>query len=322
MVNDTYIIKEGVVEKVEPMNSTGEWFEQIGYDNDKKNINSGGMRIKVKIDSDKNVKSVEDLPWCFPLLPKFFQSVPKVKECVLVLTSAAGNVNSNRFYIGPIISQPQYFMECQYNDGNGPAMSLLQGGSNDEVLMDINQDAKTKGAFPNPEDISIIGRKSEDVTLKEGEIDIRCGVRCEAYGNNNKDIKGMVLFNTNNPSYIQLKFKNSLMKKSGHEGDSVINLVADKINLISHKDTNASSSNKLTDNEHMIPDDKLDEIMDKLHPSVYGDVLVYYLKELRDAIAYHGHNFGTYTMPDNSGMIKIIKGIDFDKILSPHLRIS
>lgn len=319
MVNDTYIIKEGVVVKIEPMNRKDKWFEENMTD--KKTVNSGGMRIKVQLDTDKG-KSTEDLPWCFPLLPKFFQSVPKINECVLVLTSAAGNINSNRFYIGPVISQPQYFYECQYNDGKGPAMSLLQGGFDDAVLMDINKEPRTKGAFPNPEDISVIGRHSEDVTLKDGEIDIRCGVRKEAYGNEDNDIKGMILFNTNNPSYIQLKYKNSLMKKEGHEGDSVINLVADKINIISHKDTKASSGNKLTDNEHMILDRKMDEIMDKLHPSVYGDVLVEYLKELRDAIRKHGHNFGPYEMPDESGMIEVIKDINFDDILSPHVRIS
>lgn len=315
---DVYVIKEGVVEKVEPMNGTDEWFEQNTTDS-KKNVNSGAMRIKVRLESDRNVKSVEDLPWCFPLMPKFFQSVPKVKECVLVITSAAGNNQSNRFYIGPVISQPQYIEECKYSDGMGPAISLLQGGNENEVLMDINKDAKTKGAFPNPEDISVIGRHSEDVTLKEGEIDLRCGIRSEAFGGSNKDIKGMVLFNTNSPSYIQLKYKNSLMKKNGHEGNSVINLVADKVNIISHKDPNGFN---LTDNKELIKKDDLDAIMDKLHQLAYGDILVDYLEKLRAAIVNHGHNFGTYTMPDDSGAIKIAKEIDFNKILSPNVRIS
>ena len=46
-----------------------------------------------------------------------------------------------------------------------------------KILATIDNFDETKGAFPNNDDIAVIGRKSEDVILKDGEIDIRCGIR-------------------------------------------------------------------------------------------------------------------------------------------------
>ena len=59
-----------------------------------------GLRIKVRLAQDGMV-GLNELPYAFPLLPKTIQTVPKVGECVLVITSILGNNESNRYYIGP-----------------------------------------------------------------------------------------------------------------------------------------------------------------------------------------------------------------------------
>ena len=73
------------------------------------NDETGGGRIKVKIAQDKT-----NGEYAFPLLPKPIQVKPKVGEGVIVLSSELNNPDSNRFYIGPIISQPQYFEKDEY----------------------------------------------------------------------------------------------------------------------------------------------------------------------------------------------------------------
>ena len=44
---------------------------------------------------------------------------------------------------------------------------------------------------------------------------------------------GKVIFNNFDPAYIQLKYKNKLTIEDGQQANSIINLVADKINIIS-----------------------------------------------------------------------------------------
>ena len=93
---------------------------------------SDGLRIKVRLAQDGMV-GLNELPYAFPLLPKTIQTVPKVGECVLVVTSILGNNESNRYYIGPIISQPQFQYEDKYEHGRGTAISLLQGGKREPL---------------------------------------------------------------------------------------------------------------------------------------------------------------------------------------------
>ena len=86
-----------------------------------------GLRIKARLSQD-GMKTTSELPYSYPLLPKTFRIVPKVGEGVLIFLSELGNNDSNRYYIGPIISQDQKLNFDQYDYGRGTALSLLQGG--------------------------------------------------------------------------------------------------------------------------------------------------------------------------------------------------
>lgn len=285
-----------------------------------------GMRIKVRLEQDNGVTS-DKIPYAFPLLPKTLQSIPKIGEAVLIILSTLSNKNSIRYYIGPLISQPQYFHQEYYNGGRGTSSSLLQG-SLSKPLETIDHYDETKGAFPETNDIALVGRKSEDIVLKDGEIAIRCGIRGQKlfdvfspeYYDIDKfsSLKGDVVFNKTNPAYLQLKYQRGICKGKKQVADSVINVVADKINLISHKDR---ESFELTDQKDLIVPENLDNIMSKLHQVPYGDVLKETLINVYAAIKNHTHQYPGLPPVECPFILKLdLK--DLENLLSEHVRIS
>ena len=176
----------------------------------------------------------------------------------------------------------------------------------------------TNGAFPQTNDIALVGRKGEDVILKDNEIDIRCGIRTQAVEGDNGNLLGEVVFNKQSPSYIQLKYGSNLTVEKGQEANSLINLVADKINLISHKDKNFFN---LTDNQTLIPSSDLDDIMSKLHQLPYGDILLDVLRKIINALANHVHPYPGLP-PCKDQYITSMLGCDLQSILSENVRIS
>ena len=279
-----------------------------------------GGRIKVKLEQDKQLQ-VNEIPFCYPLLPKTVQSIPKVGEAVFVITSRANNANSIRYYLGPILSQPQYFYNEQYNGGDGTSTAMIDGSTIKPLPSIDVYKGETQGAYPNANDVALVGRKSEDVILKDGEVLLRCGIRDEKAINNDseldKGLQGYVVFNTQDPAYIQLKYKRGV-RALNNNMNSVINIVADKINLISHDDPNHFD---LTNNQELIHPDDLSTIMSQLHQIPYGDKVVDALRLISQAILTHVHSFPLKT-PCNDGAIKMLGGKTFDDILSPNVRIS
>lgn len=281
-----------------------------------------GLRIKARLEQDKEIED-SDLPYAFPLLPKTVQSVPKEGESVFVIVSRLGNKNSIRYYIGPIISQPQYFYKEKYDGGVGTYNSLLQG-STSKPLESISHYIETEGSFPQINDVALVGRKSEDIILKDGEIDIRCGIRSQKlFDKSNESLKydslqGNVIFNNQSPAYLQLKYQRGICKGKKQVADSVINIVADKINLISHKDTEHFN---LTDQHELIKSNEIDEIMSKLHQLPYGDLLCDLLVRIRLAITNHVHPYPGLPPVSCSHIINLL-GFDIDTILSENVRIS
>lgn len=279
-----------------------------------------GLRIKVRLAEDNSVGNDEEIPYAFPLLPKTIQSVPKKGEAVFILTSRLNKKDSIRYYIGPLISQPQYFYDEKYYGGFGSSHSLIKGALS-KPLETINHFHETKGAFPEINDIALIGRKSEDIILKDGEIDVRCGIRGKKIFDENSDdepLQGDVIFNTQSPAYLQLKYQRGLCKGNKQVADSVINLVADKINLISHKDT---EHHNLTDQENLINPNELDEIMSKLHQVPYGDLLLDFLKRMKNAINNHVHPYPGLP-PVKCEYVNNMLNFDIETILSENVRIS
>lgn len=281
---------------------------------------TGAMRIRVKFPHDNGQNEDKKLPWVWPLLPKAFQTAPKIGEAVLVMNTDPSFPNSQRYYIGPIISQPQYQYKNNYDD----ATTMLKGEMH-EPIASIDTNPDTEGAFPKQTDVAVVGRKSEDIILRDDEINIRAGIRQKPAETNGLRDQGYIIFNNINPAYIQLKFNNTGSFTENTNGDyhSSINIVADKINLISNNDTSSIVTDNIHGKDELISDDKLPSIMKELHKVPLGDKLVYLLKIMRGAIMNHVHPWaGMQQCGDWAGFIPLLEKYDIDSILSDNIRIS
>jgi hypothetical protein len=300
------VVKIGKVREVENVYSKG---------------GSDGMRVRAELTEDKP-KKLEDIPWAIPLMPKVFHILPKVGEAVLVISEYTSSNHSQRYYIGPIIAQPQYM---KYNKDDS-ALSIFKNFKFKPIEKISNFDM-SRGAFPNNDDVAVIGRGSEDVTLKydestrKSEVDIRAGIRTEPSIAKERGIMGNIMFNDIDPAYIQLKYKGGLASKQNHQVSSMINMVADNINLISNQDKNVSDN--IHDKDSLIKDEDSDTVMDRLHQVPMGDKLVELLKIMKGAIMHHVHPWaGMEQCGDWPGYINQLEGYDIDSILSEYVRIS
>lgn len=284
-------------------------------------------RIKVRIVPEDNHLTDENLPFAFPLLPKLFQSIPKEDESVFILSDAGDDNRGRRYYIGPIISQPQYFN----NDSIENASAALRGGMS-PTAQAPSTSPQSIGAYPTTEDVAIIGRRNSEIILREtddknsSEIDIRSGVRLDNDGK-------PAVFNQEDPACIQVRYTPSGIgtETDNKNGNSVINLVANKINLVGttpNPQTNTPNiSNIITKptapdaNEPLIAEEKMQEILDKCHELPYGDILVEFLELFRKAFLYHTHSWPT-NYPCNDTNVKQLLGYNINGILSQNVRIN
>jgi len=230
-------------------------------------------------DWDKDLVD-NDLTNCFPLLPKHINVVPKIGEVVNILVFNNGTKFADRFYIGPVISSP---LKLKLDTVD---KSALAGLSISPVAPNVNVDTipENKGVFPAREDVSLQGRDNSDLILKNNEALLRAGQH---------ELNNSLVFNNKNPAYIQLKFNAKLKasedKSSKAEYGSVVNLVANKINLLTHKE--GAPRFTLTDQDGYISESELLKILDEAHPLVFGDTLLEYLKKLELALMNHVHRF-------------------------------
>ena len=275
------IIKYGIVKAIE---------------SDYGNKDTGLGRIKVYIkgpisqgcDGDISIDSqdaIMNLAWCFPLLPKHLSVTPKVGEVVWVLVLDKHSQHADRLYIGPVISQ---LPNLNYD----PFLySALAGFTFGPQAPDTNpaQIPEMQGIFPDPQDVSIQGRYNTDITQKNNEIVIRAG-KFESMSPTSTNPYGMK-FNGTTQGYIQIK-NNAVVKPATKNQDelkgSVTNIVANKINLITHVD--GSPRFNVTNQDNLISDDDLATILSEAHQLPFGDVLLQYLILLKEAFLAHVHN--------------------------------
>lgn len=249
------------------------------------NVNdpTGGDRIKVFLMPEDNDKVMADgsidmdkIAWCMPVLPSIIHVKPKVGEGCLVITAIANDGNSQRYYIGPVISQPHHMEYDPYFMGGD---SQFRGS-----WKKPDPNPKTKdnceGVYPDDEDIAIEGRRKCGIQIKEDDIRIKAGVKA-INDADRRDIK----FNTKNPAYIKMKFSD----KDIDGNNSSTSIVSDKINLLGYNSRFITDG--LTNQKELITDDKLKEIYEKAQRLPYGEELVDFLKLFVDAFMQHTHNF-------------------------------
>jgi hypothetical protein len=176
-------------------------------------------RIQVRITGIDEGESDNSLIQCVPLLPKYLTVLPKVGESVFVFqyehnsSSPTASFKNKRFWIGPLITQPNKLENDPYNS----SLSILPDGYT--KLKDPNLET---GAYGNDEDVILQGRYNTDILQKDREIWLRAGKYVEGAPNK---------FNDKNPSYIQLKLGGEKLKREIEEKE-VINYVTQLPNTL------------------------------------------------------------------------------------------
>lgn len=302
----------GIVERVDDTFYAGRIKVRIeGVD--RKILLPAGGKTKIENKELGNEDSDAYLPWCEPLLPKFLNIVPQVGEMVKVAVFDYRNKQQRRQYIGPVIGQKTP-ADFQYNDYN---IATLQTENSAYSPAYDNWPESSQGnwsIYPNVSDVALLGRRNTDLILRNksnyDEIILRSGKI--DYRNLNTNSPPISL-NIKNPAYITINHtfptenKTETQTNLGLGNDRThINLVADKLNLISHMGSSAKGKAPVILNG----DDVLQQIITentKLHPLIYGDVLWEFMSILRSYIEGHIHE-GSKLPSDKSGpTLELIK---------------
>lgn len=269
-----------------------------------------GGRIKAIITSkDKRKK---EAVWAFPALPKMMHVKPKVGECVIIFTED-DDLNGQRLYLGPVISQPQYMYKDDFVAG---ATNLMSGNIRNPLPNIMNDKGNTKGCFAKDDEVAIYGRKNCDIILSDNDIRIRCGV-----GVRKEDDKTQLFFNTDNPAFIKLeRYTGEHGLGDSGETRNTVTVVGEQINLLSKKGT---PEFKLNDVEKSISDEEMKKILEEAHCLPYGDVLVDFLKKFLDVFNNHTHPYsGMPPIPNSQFQLEYNAANLEDKTLSKNVRIN
>lgn len=238
--------------------------------------NTDADRIKVRLSPEDNSKTLEEIDYAFPLLPKMFHIKPKVGEGVLILLAITNDGNSQRYYIGPVISQDHKIYEDPYFMGGD---SFLRG-SYKKFDVAPRMNPENQGLLPNDNDIWIRGRRNSDVQITDNEVRIKSGVKLV-----HEDDKYKMSFNEKDPGYVKVKYH---LNPLADGSQSTTSIVSDKIFLLSNKSPNYFNT---CDRKDLITDAELNKVLSNAYRLPYGELLVEYLIALTKAFIEHTHDF-------------------------------
>lgn len=287
------------------------------------NTNSFGRRIKIKFAEHQAEH------WAWPLLPKHLQVIPKKGEMVLVFVSDLDGVEGNLFYVGPIISQDYYLNECP----NKTAYSLLIGQGTKPVCHPQGN-SENDGTYPDKDTIAIQGRGDAAVWLKNEELRLMCGHKPDWNNSVTKEgaDPGTLFFNRVDLSYIQMKYgnytetkykeTNGKDEKNNGAFESVINVVADRIHLITHNGAASVSGINVTDNKELMPKDSIEKFASDGQRMVYGDELIAFLEKFRKVFRDHTHHWANDPQVELSTDNADFWNKDLNKLLCNGIRIA
>lgn len=268
-------------------------------------------RIKVRLYPEDNDKSLSEIDYAFPLLPKMFHVKPKVGEGVFILLATTNDGNSQRYYIGPVISQDHRIYEDPYFMGGDSFMRGAYKKFDVAPRMDANQE----GTLPNDNDIVIRGRKNGDIQITDNDVRIKSGVKVV---DENECYKSK--FNKKNPAYVKTKYHLNPLKDNTQ---SSVVLAADKIALLSHNSMEKTFN--LTDRNELIKDEELNKVIESAYKLPYGEKLVEFLKVFVEAFVTHTHPFSM--LPPNPAHTTVLNAkkldmLDRESMLSDTVRLN
>lgn len=282
--------------------------------------------IQVRIEPEDNgIKNDKKLPYAYPLLPKAFHVKPKVGEGVLVFVAIADDANSQRYYIGPVISQDQklWYDDYQY------APTFMRGHEYDADAAPSGE-KECNGILPNDNDICVRGRKNAEMQITDDDVRIKSGVKL-VEESNKYDMK----FNEYDPAYIKIKYhpvgliKKEDVKENNRDVEikqvnSTVTLVADKINLL--QNNSEENSFVTTDRENLIDDNELKRAITEAYKLPYGEKLVDILTVFINAFVKHTHRFSMLPPVEANGIPELNEKkailLDNKELLSDTVRIN
>jgi hypothetical protein len=254
-----------------------------------------GGRIKVRIPDFDNKKTNENIPYAYPLLPKFFHLYPQEGELVRIIIEDVQFPERSRFWLGSIISQPH---KIGY-DSIYSALSTtnLATSSPDRAPSTF---PKAKGVFPEKEDVAIIGKSNNDVILRKNEVELRAGKH---------EFNDILSLNKKNPASVRLVFE-----ESGNTYVSSVITMGNRIALISHDGSPKFKASQLSFEDS-------EKIFKEGHPIGRADIIVNIMEIFRRTLIEHIHPYASVP-PDKSGVLLDLEKLDFNEILQKNIVIN
>ena len=279
--------------------------------------------IKVRLHPYDDDKNINEIPYAFPLLPKMLYVKPKLLEGVFVFLAVTNDGNSQRYYIGPVISQENKL----YMDKYLYADSFMNGSISDPDIAPHTK-PEAEGILPSSGDVMVRGRKNADIQITEDDVRIRSGVKL-VNEMNHQDME----FNENDPAYIKLKYHtggliekpiNASYGEVENQVNSTATIVADKINLLSNN--SEEKEFVTTDRTDLITDKELQRAIKEAYKLPYGEKLVEILTAIIDAFVKHTHPYPMMPPCAANGIpeleLKKTELLDNKKLLSDTVRIN
>jgi len=143
--------------------------------------------------------SVSDPYICNPFLPKLINVVPKVGELVKVIFYNPNFPELDKEYVGPVISQ---FNSIEYE--NATQGRVFTQSQKTNLLPNLANFEYSKGLLPDINNITILGRKSADLTVKPNDVLIRSG-KVDLQDNKKFNKKGSLFQISSNPVKLDKK---------------------------------------------------------------------------------------------------------------------
>jgi hypothetical protein len=245
-------------------------------------------RIKVFINGSANKggdngQTIDELSWVTNLLPSFVTITPKVGEGVYIFTISNEDKHIDRFYLGPIISQQS---NLNFDPLQTSALNALSFATQTPNIA-ISRIPELKGVFPDIQDISMAGRKNTFLIHKDNEIQLKVGSWVPS--SPTKTNPYFFSYNKTSQAYIQIKnnvvFQKATTTTPSIQG-SVTNIVSNKINLLTYL---GGSNFNLLNQDNLISDDDQINIISKAYSMLYGEIVLQYLRLLKNAFLNHVH---------------------------------
>jgi len=256
------------------------------------NIDDGmdGANLQVRIPDLDNRISDDNLPWCYPLMPKYFHVYPQVGEIVRIFLEDIKFSERSRFWLGSVISQPHKI---------GFDSKLTALSTTNYALVQPEKAPSTypnaQGVFPEKSDVAIVGKVNTDIILRLNEVHIRAG----KHENDN-----ILNLNTKNPAEISMVFEPQPNLNGVYYSNTII--MSDKIALISHNGNPQFKAARQTPNDRI-------RIFDEAHPIARADVLIEALNVIRDALINHIHGYSGINA-EKTEVITKLENLKFEPI--------